>query len=85
LIQTDYPDSFEFEIKNNILIVRRLDADSGWGYSHSIDICFNSKESVYFFKEHPGENNDWVTSFVTHNNNKILDSRDMEYHNNKGW
>ena len=85
LIQNPYKDSFKFEIKNNILIITRLDACTGWVYNHSIDICFNYKTSFYFFQEIIGKNNNWVTSYVALNNKKILDSRDLEYYNNKGW
>jgi hypothetical protein len=85
LIQNPYKDSFKFEIKNNMLIVTRLDESIGWGYEHSIDICFNYKTSFYFFQEIIGKNNDWVTSYVALNNQKILDSRDLEYYNNQGW
>jgi hypothetical protein len=80
-----YKDTFHFEIKNNYLIIKRLDLNEGWGHNHSMDICIQSKTSFLFFKEECGPNYDWTTSYVTHNNNKILDSRDMEYFNNQGW
>ena len=78
-------DNFKFNITNNILNIQRIDIDSGWGYNHSIDIVIKSKESIYLFKENIGANNNWVTSYVTHNTTKILDSRDLTYYNNKGW
>lgn len=54
--------------------------DTGWGYAHEVDICFpNNGCSVYFFQEHTGEGGDWRTSYITHNNKKILDSRDEKY------
>lgn len=81
-----YKDSFNFEIKDNYLIIKRIDEPTGWGYNHYIDICFPYKTSFFFFKEHFGPNKDWVTSYVTYKNKKILDSRDMEYYkNNKSW
>jgi len=80
-----YNDKFHFEIKNNYLIVKRLDKDHGWGHSHSIDIYFHSKATVFFFKENIGPNNNFVTSYVSHNNKKILDSRDIDYYKNGGW
>ena len=80
-----YEDKFEFTIKDNILNVKRIDLDSGWDHNHSIDIVIKSRESMYFFKENIGPNNNWVTSYVTLNSQKILDSRDINYHNNKGW
>jgi len=49
LIQNSYKDSFKFEIKNNILIITRVDACAGWDYNHFIDICFDYKTSFYFF------------------------------------
>jgi len=80
-----YNDSFHYEIKDNFLIVKRNDIDSGWGYNHHIDICIVCQESFYLFKENMGENNYWPTSYVTRENKKILDSRDMDYFYNKGW
>lgn len=88
LLANPNKDSFTFTIKNNILIVKRIDIDTngGWGYDHSVDICIESKESVYFFKENTGKDNNSINScFVTLNNEKILDSRDLDYYNNKGW
>lgn len=85
LHNNSYKDSFHFEINKNYLIVKRLDENNGWGYNHFIDICFPAKTSFLFFKENIGPNNNWVTSYVTHNNNKILDSRDMDYYRNGGW
>ena len=85
LIPNPHKDTFDFTINNNTLIVKRLDLDAGWGYPHSVDICIKSKESILLFKENIGPNNNWVTSYVTYNSQKILDSRDLDYHNNKGW
>ena len=80
-----YKDEFNFKIENNYLIVKRIDETGGWGYGHYIDICFPSKTSFFFFKENYGPNNYWVTSYVTYKNEKILDSRDIEYYKNNGW
>ncbi len=80
-----YKDEFNFKIENNYLIVKRLDDSGGWGYNHNIDICLPSKCSFFFFKENCGPNNSWVTSYVTYKNEKILDSRDIEYYKNNGW
>jgi hypothetical protein len=85
LKENTHNDTFEFLIKNNILNVKRVDIDGGWEHNHSIDIVIKSIENIHLFKEECGENNNWVTSYVTHNSNKILDSRDMTYYNNKGW
>jgi hypothetical protein len=85
LIKNSFKDTFNFIIKNNTLIIQRLDENSGWRYNHSINICIKSKETIFLFKENAGPNNNWLTSYVTLNNVKILDSRDMDYYNNKGW
>jgi hypothetical protein len=85
LVDNPYKDVFEIWIKNNLLFVKRLDEETGWGFHHSIDICIACKESVFLFKENIGENEDWVTSYVTLGSNKILDSRDLDYHKNGGW
>jgi len=75
---------FTYRIYNNILFVKRVDANSGWDYEHSLDICIQSKESIFLFKEDwQGEN--WVHASVTLGSKKILDSRDINYHRNHGW
>lgn len=86
LNKTGYSDDFKFEIENNILNITRLDKNTGWDYcDYSVDICIESNETVYFFRENIGENNNWITSYVTYNNKKILDSRDLNYFQNSGW
>ena len=76
-------DKFQFEITNNNLIVKRIDESYGWDFVHYIDICFKYNNRLFFFKEEC--NGHWSKSYVTHNNKKILDSRDNEYYVNKGW
>ena len=89
LHKNEYPDTFSFKIIDNYLFVERMDRNSGWGHNHYIDICFNSNASFFFFKENYNNNftgdERWIKSYVTLNNKKILDSRDLEYHKNKGW
>jgi len=85
LLENPDNDIFNFEIKNNILIVTIMNNNVGWSHFHFIDICFKSKESIFLFKENIGENNNWITSYVSFNNEKILDSRDLDYYHNKGW
>ena len=83
-----HKDEFVFKIENNILYCTRIDnttEDIGWGHLHSVDICIQTKECIYLFKENIGENNNWITSYVTNNSIKILDSRDLEYNRNGGW
>lgn len=85
LHENPYNDSFHYEIKDNLLMVERKDLESGWGYDHCIDICIPCEESFFLFQENIGENNYWPTSYVTHENKKVFDSRDMIYFHNKGW
>jgi hypothetical protein len=85
LTENKFKDTFDFIIKNNVLIVMRLDEHHGWEHNHSVNICIKSNESIFLFKENIGENNNWVTSYVTLDNKKILDSRDLYYYTNKGW
>lgn len=80
-----YSDKFEIVIRNNILSVKRIDVDCGWGHNHSIDIVINSNESIYLFKETIMPNKDISTAHVTYKSQKILDSRDINYYKNKRW
>jgi len=82
-----HKDEIEFKIENNILHCTRIGntTDIGWDHSHSVDICIQTKECIYIFPENIGKNNNWITSYVTSNSRKILDSRDLEYNRNRGW
>lgn len=75
---------FTYRIYNNVLFVKRADVNTGWDYEHSLDICIPSKESIFLFKE-DWEGEDWVHATVTLGSKKILDSRDINYHRNRGW
>ena len=75
---------FTYRIYNNILFVKRTDANTGWDYDHSVDICIQSKESIFLFKE-DWQGEDWVHAQVKIGSKKILDSRDINYHRNRGW
>jgi len=75
---------FTYRIYNNVLFVKRVDENSGWDYEHSLDICIQSRESIFLFKE-DWEGEDWVHASVTLGSKKILDSRDINYHRNRGW
>ena len=75
-------DAFNIKIKDNQLIVNKLDR-LGWN-NLSLDICFTSKETVFLFPER-GSLNGIKHCFVSYKNRKILDSRDEEYYRNKGW
>jgi hypothetical protein len=87
MINNPYSDRFDCIIENNYLYITRIDdtPDIGWAHPHSVDICINSKETIYLFKETVLQKDVLTTAIVTHNNTKILDSRDPEYANNKGW
>ena len=69
------------------IIVRRLDENNGWGYNHSINICIKSKESIFLFEELTDNTDKNILSsyYIVHNNNKILDCRDINYYINNGW
>ena len=84
LHKNKYNDTFNFEIINNILMIRRIDTNTGWEHDHSIDICFNYTATVLFFKENSGLKK-YIDCYVSFNNVKILDSRDIDYVKNGGW
>lgn len=84
LCDNPYSDAFDFDIKNNILSIKRTDSNTGWGHGHFIDICFPHKTSILLFTERDPDKRNPV-HFVTHNNKKILDSRYIQYAQNGGW
>jgi hypothetical protein len=84
LCDNPYSDVFDFDIKNNILSIKRTDSNTGWSYGHFIDICFPHKTSILLFTE-CGPDSQNPVHFVTHNNKKILDSRYIQYVENGGW
>ena len=73
---------YTFQIENNTLIVTK---EGGWDQNLTVDICIEAKERILLFKENRGPFGSWITSYVTHNGKKILDSRDLDYFRNKGW
>jgi len=88
LCRNIYKDRFNFKIKDNFLIIKRLDSNSGWGHNHSIDICFHYNASFFFFQESKNRNGrkrELANMEVKYFNRKILDSRDEEYLINGGW
>ena len=78
-------DNFNFYIENNFLIVTRVDANCGWGYDHSVDICIQSNESVFLFKEKCVNVNRIGSYYVSFRNKRILNCRDLHYLKNGGW
>jgi hypothetical protein len=87
LSPANFIDNFTFKIVNNTLIVNRIDVNKhggGWDYNHSVELIIKSPQSIYLFREIlPSDN--IKDCFVLKNNKKILDSRDIDYYNNKGW
>ena len=77
-------ENFIFTIENNYLIVTRLDQKTGWEKDYSVDICIESNESIYLFQE-CGNFDNILNCYVSLNGMKILDSRDRNYFENKGW
>jgi len=88
-----YNDNFDFKIENNQLIVTRININEdfdyknwggeGWGHPHSCEITYDLNPKIILFKE--SCEGHMVNSLVTHNNYKILDSRDPKYHYGGGW
>ena len=72
-----------FIIDNNILIVNRIDKNCGWNYIHYCNIIFDIPVNMYMYSENgvPFGSN----QYVSHNNRKILNSRDYNYFANSGW
>ena len=88
--KNEYTDTFEFKIINNKLLVERTDQYMGWGQELKIDICIDSSEVIYLFREActrppslwPRRGS---TYYVNYKNNKILDSRDLRYNQEHGY
>ena len=84
LIPNPHRDSFDFSIQDNYLVVVRRDVNCGWGHPHTVDICIEANECIYLFQEKAGERR-VIDSYVEWGGEKILDSRDPVYVENKGW
>jgi mannosyltransferase OCH1-like enzyme len=78
-ISTEIPEKFNFKVNNNTLLVTRIDEHEGWDFEFSINICINYYQNVYLFKEE----GDYPMNFVSNNNNRILESRDIIYYLSK--
>jgi hypothetical protein len=89
LVPTKYPDKFKFVVKDNILIVNRIDTDNltiGWECDHTCEMIIETVESIYLFKEQYKHSKKLETAYVSFLNHHILDSRDSTYFkNNKTW
>lgn len=77
--KSNYKDTFSFNIKNNILEVKRTDKESGWGHTHICYITIPYGKRILLFNERGDP------AFVTHYNRRILLSRDPIYKRQKGW
>lgn len=85
LLKNKHNDAFEFKIKDNILIVKRTDNNTGWEHSHSCEILIPCNETIYLFKENLGPRGD-LDAHVLYKNKKIMNSRDPDYFkNSKSW
>lgn len=81
-----HPDQFDLSIKNNSLVVTRIDDSKlGWGYHHSCRIIFNCDEKIYLFKGNSKLHDSWSDATITDNGVKLFDLHDEEYVKNKGW
>lgn len=77
-------DKFKFDLNKNILIVTKLNNEVvGWKNKVEIEIKIKSFQRNLFLKEHTATGN-WVNCYVLYKGEKILKSRDMDYHN-KLW
>ena len=79
-----YPfDKLDVKIENHTLIAVLKELQE-WNQVYYIDIVFPSRQTIFLFKEivpRSGMKN----AFVVHKGIKILDSRDPDYFNHKGW
>lgn len=69
---------FTYTIKNNKLLVKRVDKNSGWVSNHRVDIILASNEKIMLFPEYCSGNH--ITScHVKYKGQKILDSHNPSY------
>jgi len=76
--------TFEFQIVNHILFIKRTDTNTGWDYKYIADISIPSKESIYLFEE-TFTGKDYLNAKVMLGPKKLLDSRDRTYAMRGGW
>jgi hypothetical protein len=81
-------DTFSISYNNNIITIKRIDINSGWGYDHMIDINIPTNQRIMLFTEVLKTNN-IADAYVSYKDNKILDSRYINYYNakqhNQSW
>ena len=78
------PPIFQLNIVDTMLVVTRLDKFEGWSAIFYVDICFDHAQTIYLFEEIVPPSG-MAGAYVLHNTEKILDSRDLQYHTNGGW
>ena len=78
-------DRFEFTIEEDTLIVKRIDAHSGWGAMHQVNVVIKCNECIYLFEEYQPKNGTMTDAIVKNNNELIMDSRDKLYYKQGGW
>ena len=84
IVEHSYPDRFQLNIVDNVLVATRIDTFQGWRNLHYIDICFPTTQKIYLFKEIvPPEGHQHA--YVTYQSVRVLDSRDPDYFKNRGW
>lgn len=76
--------SFQMNIVDTVLIVTRIDKFEGWNTSYDVDICFDHSQTIYLFEEIVPPTG-IAYAYVKDKEQKILDSRDLQYYTNGGW
>ena len=80
IINQQFPDTFNFKIENNKLIIVKTNDSFGWKYNYSIYIHIKTNQSIFLFTEkYTKEGYDLDSVYVTWNNNKIFKCRYTEY------
>jgi hypothetical protein len=69
---------------NTTLVVTRIDILEGWNAIFYVDILFDHPQTVYLFEEIVPPSG-MADAYVMSETDKILDSRDLQYHTNGGW
>jgi hypothetical protein len=79
IINQEFPDTFNFKIENNKLIIVKTNDSFGWKYNYSIYIHIKTNQSIFLFTEKYTDGHKLDSVYVTWNNNKIFKCRYTEY------
>ena len=79
IINTQFPDIFNFKIENNKLIIVKNNDSIGWDYDYSVYIHIKTNQSIFLFTEKKNKLKDLDSVYVIWNNKKIFKSRYTEY------